>query len=151
MFPTPKPRRFTYRPRFYDPEKERLEAIRLRHADQAEADIAAPPIADSTTDTLEYFEQRVRELDSADRKRNHKLTWRDMFRKREMPTFNYQPRFSGETNNESTNKSDQYKRRTTKIKRRFDITDAEYFKPVPAGKIMLYTLLVCLLLYWIVF
>ena len=37
------------------------------------------------------------------------------------------------------------------IKRRFDVSDTDYMKPVPAGRIMLYALLVCALLYWILF
>ena len=45
----------------------------------------------------------------------------------------------------------EFKKRGVKIKRRFDVTDPDYMKPVPATRIMLYTLLVCLLLYWILF
>ena len=81
-----------------------------------------------------------------------------------MPTFNYQPRFidgakeseEGVKWNERTNEGTgkhiaEFKKRSVKIKRRFDIADKDYMKPVPATRIMLYTLLVCLLLYWILF
>ena len=42
-------------------------------------------------------------------------------------------------------------RHKIKIRRRFDIGDTEYMKPVSGGKIMLYALLACLLLYLILF
>ena len=38
-----------------------------------------------------------------------------------------------------------------KIRRRFDISDSDYLKPISGGKIILYCFLVCLLLYWILF
>lgn len=109
-------------------------------------------------DDLAYFESRVRELDQEERRKHSGLTWRDMFRKREMPTFNYQPRFGNgvETTEKNTNKSHTATtvpltaaKRTIRIRRRFEIDDSDYLKPLPAGKIMLYALLICLLLYWI--
>ncbi|MBR4738979.1 MAG: hypothetical protein IK058_03145 [Bacteroidales bacterium] len=154
MFYTPKPRQFHYRPRFYDPEKERWEALKQKYADEHAADssqLAVNSAAQDGEDELAYFERRVRELDRSKRK---KLTWKDAFRKREMPKFNYQPRFA------STAESDEqgigehlntFKKRGAKIKRRFDVSDPDYMKPVPAGRIMLYALLVCALLYWILF
>ena len=150
MFYTPKPRQFKYRPRFYDPEKEKWEALKQKYADEhAKAD-AATTATTSTDggDDLEYFQRRVRELD---REKSRKLTWKDAFRKREMPTFNYQPRFA-QTEEEGTGERlNEFKKRGAKIKRRFDVSDADYMKPVPAGRIMLYALLVCALLYWILF
>ena len=167
MFYTPKPRQFNYRPRFYDPEKERWEALKQKYADErlkrellegSAADAADTTAATATGDAdLEYFQRRVRELDSEERKKNSKLTWKDLFRKREMPTFNYPPRFqSGEQSAESKEQGTgeriaQFKRSRLSIKRRFDITDTDYMKPIPAGRIMLYALLVCLLLYWVLF
>ncbi len=167
MFYTPKPRQFNYRPRFYDPEKERWEALKQKYADErlkrellegSAADAADTTAATATGDAdLEYFQRRVRELDSEERKKNSKLTWKDLFRKREMPKFNYQPRFqSGEQSAESKEQGTgeriaQFKRSRLSIKRRFDITDTDYMKPIPAGRIMLYALLVCLLLYWVLF
>ena len=151
MFYTPKPRQFKYRPRFYNPEKERWEALKQKYADEraaAEA-AAAPELEASTSDDLEYFQRRVRELDRKDR---GKLTWKDAFRKREMPTFNYQPRFASADDEHDTGEHmNEFKKRGSKIKRRFDVSDTDYMKPIPAGRIMLYALLVCLLLYWILF
>lgn len=175
MFYTPKPRQFHYKPRFYDPEKERWEALKAKYAlekeleeRRKESEGTPEPLGDSTLDAveqldgedkdLEYFQRRVREIN---RKEKHKgLTWKDLFRKREMPKFNYQPRFSGEatsgqdhgTTNMGTGEHiAEFKKRGVKIKRRFDVTDPDYMKPVPATRIMLYTLLVLMLLYWILF
>lgn len=162
MFYTPKPRQFHYTPRFYDPEKERWEALKQKYADEKALEELRAEAAEASHDTpqqesddvdLAYFQQRVRELD---RKEKHKgLTWKDMFRKREMPKFNYQPRFSAaETEGEKLGTGEhiaEFKKRGVKIKRRFDVTDPDYMKPIPAGRIMLYALLVCMLLYWILF
>ena len=169
MFYTPKPRQFHYTPRFYDPEKERWKALKQKYADEKALEELRAETVETYHDTsqqesddkdLAYFQQRVRELD---RKEKHKgLTWKDMFRKREMPKFNYQPRFSAaETNSEETFHETslqgtgehiaEFKKRGVKIKRRFDVTDPDYMKPMPAGRIMLYALLVCMLLYWILF
>ena len=165
MFYTPKPRQFHYKPRFYDPEKERWEALKQKYADERalreameEADelesqpAGDMPAGDAADKDLEYFQKRVRELD---REEKHKgLTWKDAFRKREMPKFNYQPRFSRLQDGENLGTGEhiaEFKKRGVKIKRRFDVTDPDYMKPVPATRIMLYTLLVCMLLYWILF
>ena len=159
MFYTPRPRQFHYKPRFYDPEKDRWEALKQKYADERAAEEAATNSETSTADDLAYFERRVRELDR-EGKKNKGLTWKDAFRKREMPKWNYQPRFSGETtsqiDSETTNSGTgehiaEFKKRGMRIKRRFDVTDPDYLKPVPAGRIMLYALLVCALLYWILF
>ena len=150
MFHTPKPRQFRYQPRFYDPEKERWEALKQKYADERAAEEAAQD-ADNPGSDLEYFQRRVREINREERHSQGGLTWKDLFRKREMPTFNYQPRFAT-TEREGTGEHlQQFKKRSTSIRRRFDIADKDYLKPVPAGRIMLYTLLVCALLYWILF
>lgn len=167
MFYTPKPRQFRYQPRFYDPEKEKWEALKQKYADErvlresldsasAPAD-SAPSAADSVPvssasadEDLAYFQRRVRDLDREERK--HGLTWKDAFRKREMPTFRYQPRFQSTDESQDTGEHLQsFKKRGMNIKRRFDVSDPDYMKPIPAGRIMLYTLLVCALLYWILF
>jgi len=159
MFYTPKPRQFRYQPRFYDPEKEKWEALKAKYALERElAEKEEEPkhleysdYSDDSDKELAYFQRRVREIDREEK--HHKLTWKDMFRKREMPTFNYQPRFATtESTEQSTGEHlTNFKKRSTKIKRRFDITDKDYMKPIPATRIMLYTLLVCLLLYWVLF
>lgn len=158
LFYTPKPRQFQYRPRFYDPEKERWEALKQKYADEkAKAEYAetsehsecSENAENSDNDNLEYFQRRVRELDREER---GKLTWKDAFRKREMPTWNYQPRFAQSNEEQGTGEHlNAFKKRGAKIKRRFDVSDPDYMKPVPAGRIMLYALLVCALLYWILF
>lgn len=161
LFYTPKPRQFHYKPRFYDPEKEKWEALKAKYA--LERELAEKPetldnqeIQESTDDAdLAYFQRRVREIDREEKRQG--LTWKDMFRKREMPQFHYQPRFAtSETTPHSTEQGTgehiaAFKKRSVKIKRRFDITDKDYMKPIPATRIMLYTFLVCLLLYWILF
>ena len=168
MFYTPKPRQFRYQPRFYDPEKEKWEALKQKYADErmlreaeetALADLPeeadAPVPTNQTDDELAYFQQRVRELDREEKRGGKGLTWKDLFRKREMPTFNYQPRFATDTvaapSEDGAERMHNFKQRTSKIKRRYDIGDKDYMKPIPATRIMLYTLLVCLLLYWILF
>ena len=162
MFYTPKPRQFHYQPRFYDPEKEKWEALKMKYALEHMEETATSelPEVQDTPDVqndseLAYFQRRVRELDREEKR--HGLTWKDLFRKREMPTFNYQPRFSSEEHRVDSGEQGtgehlaSFKKRSTKIKRRFDISDKDYMKPIPATRIMLYTLLVCLLLYWILF
>lgn len=173
MFYIPKPRQFRYQPRFYDPEKERWEALKMKYA--LEREFAEKKeeleysehteLSDNSDKDLAYFERRVRDIDREERHSKGGLTWKDLFRKREMPTFNYQPRFSGETPQSCGQlplKSEQhmqgtgahiaaFKKRSIKIKRRFDISDKDYMKPIPATRILLYTMLVCLLLYWILF
>ncbi|MBR4506359.1 MAG: hypothetical protein IKP21_06260 [Bacteroidales bacterium] len=172
MFYTPKPRQFHYRPRFYDPEKERWEALKQKYADERlrkellEAENSMERGVESGEwnavngdAELEYFQRRVQEIDKEEKSKSHKLTWKDLVRKREMPKFNYQPRFgteNGEPGKESGEMGTgehiaQFKRSRMSIKRRFDITDEDYMKPIPAGRIMLYALLVCMLLYWILF
>ncbi|MBR1766973.1 MAG: hypothetical protein IJ745_08080 [Bacteroidales bacterium] len=157
MFYTPKPRQFRYQPRFYDPEKEKWEALKQKYADERSAEETANSEAGDVAD-LEYFQRRVREIDREERHSKGGLTWKDMFRKREVPQFNYQPRFSTNPQKPDTDLPDsatervmEYRQRTTKIKRRYDLADKEYMKPMPAGRIMLYAFLVCLLLYWVLF
>lgn len=169
MFYTPKPRQFHYQPRFYDPEKERWEALKQKYADeralreameQAEELESQQPaeVPAGADNDLEYFQRRVRELDREEKRRG--LTWKDMFRKREMPKFHYQPRFQSTESAESAAEGGEqgvgehlaeFKKRGVKIKRRFDVTGSDDLEPVPAGRIMLYALLVCMLLYWILF
>ncbi|MBP5546941.1 MAG: hypothetical protein J6X59_06685 [Bacteroidales bacterium] len=86
MFYAPKPRQFNYRPRFYDPKKERREELKRKYLSNPE---------DASQEELEYFNRRLRELD--EREKHSQLTWKDMFRKRKMPTFEYKPRFESGT------------------------------------------------------
>ena len=162
MFEVPKPRQFHYQPRFYDPEKERWEALKKKYAIEQEkkateeAEAAPSEEGQRGESELEYFEQKVRSLDREARQQSSKLSWRDLFRKREMPQFHYQPRFSGgsttatpaveATEEESLTEKYRQAKRQIKIRRRFDISDTDYMKPVSGTKIILYAFLVFLLL-----
>jgi len=174
MFEVEKPRRFHYEPRFYDPEKEKWEALKKKYAiqrereealaRQSEADAEAGGEQSSSEEKdLAYFEQRVRTLDARQRSASSGLTWRDLFRKREMPKFNYQPRFSGAAAAQSApspqatpdgaiaddgDVAQKYAmpKHRIKIRRRFDISDTDYMKPIPGTKIILYCFIVFLLL-----
>ena len=115
MFYVPKPRQFNYRPRFYDPRKERLEQLKRKYAKNPEG---------ASQEDVEYFEQHVRELDSTGQR--SKLTWKDMFRKRQMPKFEYKSRFltveeaQSELPDTATERVKQFKEEHTRIKRRLD-------------------------------
>ena len=100
MFEVDKPRRFHYEPRFYDPEKEKWEALKKKYAIEQEKQEKqqakeAEHKEGAEDEELEYFEKRVRDLDREERAQASKMTWKDLFRKREMPTFNYQPQAKG--------------------------------------------------------
>ena len=170
MFEVAKPRRFHYEPRFYDPEKEKWEALKKKYAIEKEREEALKEAVKADSDTeggesdLAYFEQRLRSIDREKRRQSSRLTWKDLFRKREMPTFNYQPRFSGSATATPAGSSDsapdggtlpddgtlteKYRQPIHKIKirRRFDISDTNYMKPISGGKIILYCFIVFLLL-----
>lgn len=167
LFFTPKPRQFHYDPRFYNPEKEKWEALKQKYADRKQEEAAAvetettsEPSAEAESDDLRYFEDKVRRMERD--KSRQPFGLKDLFRKREMPKFNYQPRFqqgtstadsAAEPATDAEKVASKYADRQyrIRIRRRYDIEDPEYMKPVSAGKIMLYTLLACLLLYWILF
>lgn len=165
MFYTRKPRQFHYQPRFYDPEKEKWESLKKKYSDEQEkaaqrnaADVAGYDAGngDNTNKDLAYFEHRVREMDREERAKRSRLKLNDLFRKREMPTFNYQPRFSGSGSTEATDnapdsEAHEVAKRTRKhkIQRRFDISDEDYLKPIDGGKIVLYCILATLLLLWV--
>ena len=167
MFEVEKPRRFHYEPRFYDPEKEKWEALKKKYAMQQESEARArqaesEEVAVDDDDPLAYYQKRVRDINREQRAQAAKLSWRDLFRKREMPKFNYQSRFDGTAGtamNESPTGSetseaeaqtlaDKYRqsKHRIKIRRRFDISDTEYFKPISGTKIILYCFIVFLLI-----
>ena len=168
MFEVEKPRRFHYEPRFYDPEKEKWEALKKKYAieqerkEAQEGKMASSKGKMAGDDDLQYFEQRLKDLDKEERANASKLTWRDLFRKREMPRFHYQPRFVDGIDTKATTESgkeqlpqnddeslaDKYRaaRHQIKIKRRFDISDSEYMKPISGTKIILYCFIVFLLI-----
>lgn len=173
MFYTPKPRQFHYKPWFYDPEKEEWEKLKTKYRLEnglplddnklREKSIvcdtpmhSATPPKEGTSENedadkdLEYFQRKVRDIERNERQEKQKLTLKDFFKKREKPQFHYVSRFDSEGNlmeiPPTTMKENTVKKR---INRRFSDEEMDGLKPVPAGKIMIYTLLVCLLLYFI--
>lgn len=156
MFYTPKPRQYHYKPRFYDPEREDWELLKAKY-NLDENGNPRTPIEEKTTTVaidqqatedqdLEYFQRRLREIERKEREEKQKIGLADLFRKRERPQFHYVSRFDENGNLKETTSSanGSVKKRIT---RRFDEDEMDRFKPVPAGKIMVYTLLVCVLLY----
>lgn len=163
MFEVEKPRRFHYEPRFYDPEKEKWEAVKSKYANKENAKDAASteaqtvlPDSKEVDADLEYFERKVRDINLKEKEKSSKLSWKDLFRKREMPTFNYQSRLNlNNSVQDSTDVpvidetlADKYRqsKRQIKIRRRFDISDSEYMKPISGTKIIVYGMIVVLLI-----
>lgn len=154
MFYTPKPRQFHYNPRYYDPEREKWENIKRKYGYTEDDEARLKESSDSSSESgdaeLKYFEEKVRAIERKERREVERFGLKDLFRKREMPKFNYTPRYQ----NDGALKEDAatYEKPKTKIKigRRFDFDDEDYMKPVSGGRILVYTLVVCLLLYWII-
>lgn len=160
MFYTPKPRQFHYKPRFYDPEREDWELLKAKydidddgipHRIPTQPEPAQVANTEETTDQdLEYFQRRLRDIERKERQEKQKITLADLFRKRERPQFHYVSRFDENGNLKDSTATHSSSTVTKKrITRRFNDEDMDGLKPVPAGKIMLYTLLVCVLLYLI--
>ena len=131
MFYIPKPRRFNYQPRFYDPKKERWEELKAKYAieksteDYETTDAGETTISDDKE--LAYFQEKVRQMEHKDKEKSRGLTWKDAFRKREMPEFHYTPRFQNMPDAEAkpADTAEQRladaKERNIRIKRRFDV------------------------------
>ncbi len=161
MFYTPKPRQFHYQPRFYDPDKEDYEAIKRKYQKQEEmtqagetdTERAETPEATATgvsEDELAYFQRKVKSIERQEQEKKRKLTVQDFFRKREKPQFHYISRFDENGNlKEATPVNQQENAVKKRITRRFGEDDLDRFEPIPASKIIIYTLLVCLLLFFI--
>ncbi len=163
MFYTPKPRQFHYTPRLYNPEKEEWEKLkskyRLEHAlplddeeylKKIENDRQTNNSQQDNAD-LEYFQRRLKEIQRKEREEKNKLSLSDLFRKREVPQFHYTSRFDEDGNLKESAPISTETLASRRIKRRFEEDDMERFKPIPAGKIIVYTLLVCILLIFIFF
>lgn len=158
MFYTPKPRQFKYRPRFYDPEKEEWENLKTKYRLEKGLPLDEKKLAETVTeevisedsDDLEYFQRKLRDIDRKDREEKSKLSINDLFRKREKPQFHYVSRFDSDGNLKDPSATKNTDNVTSKrIHRRFEEDDMDRFKPIPAGKIITYTLLVFLLLVFI--
>lgn len=168
MFYTPKPRQFHYKPRFYDPEKEEWEKLKTKYRlekglplddeklakeyqSEALPDENTSPEANSSDDDLEYFRRKVRSIEREEREKKQHLTVNDLFRKREKPQFHYVSRFDSEGNlKDPASLSSEENMKKRRITRRFDNDDDwDRFKPIPAGKIIAYTLAAILILLFI--
>ena len=147
MFYTPKPRQFHYTPRLYDPEKEKIERLKQKYRSYetgSDEDTDATNNLDALADAdVEYFKRKVQAIDREERIKNGKFTLKDVVRKREMPKFNYTPRF--DENGKIRDTATQDKKAAKHIRHRFDTDEVDTPQPVPAGKIILYTLIVFLL------
>ena len=150
---------------FYDPEKEEWEKLKAKYrlekglplddeklraeSGERKAESTKQGVESEDKD-LEYFQRKVRDIERNERQEKQKLTFADFFKKREKPQFHYVSRFDSEGNLLETppeaTKDASVKRR---ISRRFEDDDMDRYKPIPAGKIMIYTLLVCILLLFI--
>lgn len=151
MFYTPKPRQFHYNPRYYDPEKEKWEDIKKKYG-YTEGQANKSTLGDESGDAeLRYFEEKVRNMERKERTEAAKFGVKDLIRKREMPKFNYTPRFQDDGTLKEGYANPEKSKTKIRIGRRFDFDDENYMKPVSAGRIMLYALLVCVFLYWIIF
>lgn len=145
MFYTPKPRRFDYQPRFYDPKKEELEKAKRRYADTN----ASEAVSDSD---LDYYKSVV---ESFDKPADKPKSAAGIFRRKELPTFNYKPRFSGnraDSAAEVAAEPEAERHYAKKLKFRqswLAKRNSMDLEPVPAGKVFLYAIVVFLLLLWI--
>lgn len=155
MFYTPKPRQFHYSPRLYDPKKEEWEKLKAKyHLDDDGEPMSAITDGESSEENkeLDYFKRRVRELDREKREKQNSLKLDDMFRKREVPQFHYTPRFDKNGNlNEPSQAVTDDNVMDKRIKRRFDVEEFDRFTPIPAGKLILYSLLVGALIIFVFF
>ena len=156
FFYTPKPRQFNYSPRFYDPEREKFEDLKAKYKLKNNYD----EIPQSESEDLAYFQAKIKSFDM--NKRSSGFSAAGLLKKKEMPKFNYKPRFaqSSETSTDNTveNKDavssiDQISY-TKKISFRRPIAyDREDESPiaeqVPTSKIIVYGIVIVILLLWI--
>lgn len=157
FFYTPKPRQFKYQPRFYDPEQEKFEELKNKYKLTRNYE----EMPKDENDDLVYFKSRVKSFDS--KKRESDFTLVSLFRKKQMPTFNYKPRFSQEANTDSqtvanengdtVSSIDQLKYSKKISFRRPIAYDYEDESPIaermPISKILVYGTVIILLLLWI--
>ncbi len=142
MFYTPKPHRFDYQPRFYDPKKEELEKARRRYAGANASDAVSDK-------DLEYYKSVVESFD-ADEKKTKSRT--GIFHRKELPTFNYKPRFSSNQTDAAAGTVPEEQTYSKKLKFRkswLAKRNSMDLEPVPASKVFLYAIVVFLLLLWI--
>ena len=157
FFYTPKPRQFKYSPRFYDPEQEKFEELKAKYKLNHKYDSIAD---DGDNSELAYFRSRVKSFDR--KKNNSDFTPASIFKKKEMPKFNYKPRFAQNAEQQEGADSDGKQAKssvdqisyTKKISFRRPIAyDYEDESPVaeqiPVRKILIYVIVIVVMLLWI--
>ena len=156
FFYTPKPRQFNYNPRFYDPEREKFEDLKAKYKLKNNYD----EISNVENDDLAYFQTKIKSFER--NKRNSNFSIGSLFKKKEMPKFNYKPRFAqncetptGITAEKKENLSsvDQISY-TKKISFRRPIAydrddESPMAEHIPKSKIIIYGIVIVILLLWI--
>ena len=150
FFYTPKPRQFKYSPRFYDPEREKFEELRNKY----NLDTNYEKLSDATADELAYFKSKLKTYDK--KKNSSDFAWSFIFKKKEMPTFNYKPRFAENMTEEEKNKltADNKVGYQKKISFRrpiaYDYEDeSPMAEPIPFSKVIIYAIVIIIMLLWI--
>lgn len=156
FFYTPKPRQFSYNPRFYDPEREKFEELKAQY----KLNTNYEEIPQTGNEDLAYFQSKIKSFE--DKKRSTQTSIGSILKKKEMPKFNYKPRFVNgvDTMAESSNEVaatptsiDQLEYRKKIAFRRpigYDRDDeSPMAEPIPASKIFIYVIVIVILLLWI--
>ena len=157
FFYTPKPRQFNYNPRFYDPEREKFEDLKARYKLKNNYD----EIPQADNGDLAYFQTKIKSFDR--NKRNSNFNVGSLFKKKEMPKFNYKPRFAQDSETPTDDTASEKKESissvdqisyTKKISFRRPIAyDREDESPmaehIPTSKIIIYGIVIVILLLWI--
>ena len=87
FFYTPKPRQFSYNPRFYDPEREKFEELKAQY----KLNTNYEEIPQTGNEDLAYFQSKIKSFEN--KKRSTQTSIGSILKKKEMPKFNYKPRF----------------------------------------------------------
>ena len=154
FFYTPKPRQFSYNPRFYDPEREKFEKLKAQYKLKNNYE----KIPQTENEDLAYFQSKIKSFDN--KQRNTSIG--NIFKKKEMPKFNYKPRFVNgvDTMAETSNESNTTPTSIEQIEYRKKITfrrpigydrddESPMAEPIPASKIFIYATVIIILLLWI--
>ena len=144
MFYTPSPRRFTYKPRYYSEEKEELEMLRSKYANQKQA-------SDDTPDEdLRYYRNLVDSFD----KKEEKTSFSGLLKRKQVRQFSYKPRFAdnGEPIAEQKDEVSKGYGHKVELKKAMKERHSSYTaEPVPASRIFIYAAIVSIIVLWILF
>ncbi len=133
FFYIPKPKKFEYKPRFYDPEKEELEKLKKKYSTNEDNS--------ADKERLEYYKEKIRLLEQ-EKSRRSILS----FGKKKFPKFNYQPRFYKPE--ETVTEEQKEKSRTLEFKKPDRYVDSSD-RHIPLFRILLFIGICILLLLWI--